>query len=108
LIYITYQTDGLITGKYNSPPPEFMDSISIDVDVANIEQTHMVVDGQLVEREFLYQPDIHPTIKRLKEYDINKQLNLLVDDINAGLFGEAAKTGRFMNYIMDIKNRHPK
>ena len=47
-------------------------------------------------------------IKRMKEYDVNHQLNLLFDDIEAGLFGEAAKTGQFYQFIVDIKNKIPK
>jgi hypothetical protein len=47
-------------------------------------------------------------IRRMKVYDLHWQLNCLYDDINAGLFGEAAKTGSFMTYINSIKEDIPK
>jgi hypothetical protein len=52
--------------------------------------------------------EIDPVIRRMMTYNLGEQLNLLVDDINAGLFGDAAKTGKFMTYINEVKTRHPK
>lgn len=51
---------------------------------------------------------IPPILKRIKEYNISEQLNLLYDDINQGLFGEQAKQGKFFNYIKEIKEKYPK
>jgi len=47
-------------------------------------------------------------IKRMKAYDVNQQLNFLYDDIEAGLFGEAAKTGKFYQLIQQVKQDIPK
>lgn len=47
-------------------------------------------------------------IKRMKAYDVNQQLNFLYDDIEAGLFGEAAKTGKFCQLIQQVKQDIPK
>lgn len=52
--------------------------------------------------------DYPPVIKRMLHYDVSAQLNLLVDDIEAGHFGEAAKNGRFMEMIRQIKAKYPK
>lgn len=46
--------------------------------------------------------------RRREAYDIAHELNLLVDDIEAGCFGEAAKSGQFAQYVRDIKQRFPK
>ena len=52
--------------------------------------------------------DVDPQIRRIKEYHIGEQLNCLFDDIQAGLFGEAAKTGKFVSHIQAVKDRYPK
>jgi hypothetical protein len=49
----------------------------------------------------------HPKAMRRAVYSIEEQLNRLVDDVNAGLFGEAAKTGTFMQYVMAVKAAYP-
>ena len=56
------------------------------------------------------QPNIpeHWSISRVKEYSIAYQLELLVDDINNGVFGEAAKSGKLNTYIQAIKAKYPK
>jgi hypothetical protein len=45
--------------------------------------------------------------RRMQEYNVGQQLNLLYDDIQAGVFGEAAKTGRFVAFLSEIKSRLP-
>lgn len=45
---------------------------------------------------------------RLQAYNVGSQLNALFDDVEAGLYGEAAKTGKFYNYVMELKQRFPK
>lgn len=67
-------------------------------------------DGEIVEVEGEVHEifDIPPVLRRMGEYSLAEQLNLLVDDINAGLFGEGAKTGKFIEYVNSIKARHPK
>lgn len=46
--------------------------------------------------------------QRKEQYIISFQLEKLYDDINAGLFGEDAKTGQFYLYIKGIKDSIPK
>lgn len=45
---------------------------------------------------------------RLQAYNVGQQLNALFDDIQAGVFGEQAKTGKFYNYVVELKQRFPK
>ena len=48
-------------------------------------------------------------IARQKLYpDIKDQLDMLFKDINAGLFGEEAKTGEFYTAIKTVKEAHTK
>ena len=43
--------------------------------------------------------------QRQEKYgNIGEQLNLLFDDIDAGLFGEQAKNGQWYNHIKNIKD----
>ena len=49
-----------------------------------------------------------PTTRRRYAYDVEEQLNFLYDDIQAGVFGEAAKAGRFATYVAGIKDQFPK
>jgi hypothetical protein len=46
--------------------------------------------------------------QRLQAYDVGQQLNALFDDIESGVFGEQAKTGKFYNHIVELKQRFPK
>jgi hypothetical protein len=46
--------------------------------------------------------------QRRQAYDIAHQLNLLWDDIEAGVFGESAQSGQFAQYIRAIKQQFPK
>jgi hypothetical protein len=46
--------------------------------------------------------------ERQNLYVIATQLEKLYDDVDAGLFGEAAKTGEFYNFIKGIKDSIPK
>jgi hypothetical protein len=49
-----------------------------------------------------------PSTRRRYAYDIEEQLNFLYDDIQAGAFGEAAKSGKFASYVAGIKDQFPK
>jgi hypothetical protein len=49
-----------------------------------------------------------PATRRLYAYDIEEQLNCLYDDVEAGLFGDAAKQGKFAAYVSAIKDQFPK
>jgi hypothetical protein len=46
--------------------------------------------------------------RRRITYNIAEQLARLSDDIEAGLFGEAAKTGQFIEYVRSVKASIPK
>lgn len=61
-----------------------------------------------VEGEVFDHLNVDPLIRRIREYDIAQQLNCLFDDIQAGLFGEAAKTGLFVQHVQAVKDRYPK
>lgn len=48
-------------------------------------------------------------IAREKLYSkVEDQLDMLFKDIDAGLFGEQAKTGQFYQMIKQVKETHPK
>jgi hypothetical protein len=47
-------------------------------------------------------------IAREKLYaDIKEQLDMLYKDIEAGVFGEKAKTGTWFQHIKEVKETHP-
>ena len=75
-------------------------------------QQHQIFDdnGELitVEGDIDIILNRNPMFKRMKMYNINEQLNCLYDDIQAGLFGEAAKTGSFVAYLDAVKSQYPK
>jgi hypothetical protein len=49
-----------------------------------------------------------PEHQRMQAFSLGHQFNCLYDDIQAGLFGDAAKTGSFCKYIESIKEAYPK
>jgi hypothetical protein len=49
-----------------------------------------------------------PAIIRMQAYQVDLELNYLFDDIEEGLFGEQAKTGKFYQYVLAIKDQYPK
>jgi len=68
-------------------------------------------DGSLVQVPDAPLHEIHPLdpiTRRQMAYRVDEQLNALHDDIAAGLFGEAAKTGKFMEYVSSIKAQFPR
>ena len=75
-------------------------------------KTYKIFDENLnlveVQGDPLEHLDVPPQIMRIITYDIAQQLNFLFDDIQSGLFGEAAKTGKFMTYIQEVKDQYPK
>ena len=46
-------------------------------------------------------------LNRQAAYNIGRQLNYLYDDVEAGLFGEAARTGQFATYLKTVKDQWP-
>lgn len=76
----------------NDDVSSFMTSAPIDMrnfDPRKVEWTHEIA------RQKLYA-------------SLADQLDMLYRDINAGLFGEDAKTGEFFTAIRTVKEAHPK
>lgn len=69
--------------------------------ITNEEETTDLLPGQYYE-QFSWRE------KRKNSYDIAEQLGLIYDDIQAGVFGEDAKTGKFATYITQLKQQFPK
>jgi len=108
-MYLIYDSNGNITSANTHKPGPIFDFIEIFDIPENVYTDYKVVDGTLVERDEAYSPHpYHHAISRLQEYNINTQLAALSDDINAGIFGEAAKTGSFITYINAVKAKYPK
>jgi hypothetical protein len=64
------------------------------------------LEGHTVDLSDPYSIQNHA--KRLDEYsNIGQQLNLLYDDIQSGMFGEAAKSGKFAQHVSLIKQKYP-
>jgi hypothetical protein len=108
-MYIVYDSNGNITSIDTHKPGPIFRFIEVSNVPENVSTHYIVTDGVLVERDVTYSP--HPynhVISRLQEYNINTQLAALSDDINAGFFGEAAKTGSFITYVNAVKAKYPK
>jgi hypothetical protein len=74
-----------------------------DIDQYCVENNQVVLRTEPVTQEFNY------TFVRSQEYlTIGQQLDLLYKDIQAGLFGDAAKTGQFAAHILAVKQQYPK
>jgi hypothetical protein len=78
-----------------------------------VHDTHIIRlgDGTLVNVPDAPIHEIHPLdpiTRRQMTYRIDEQLNALHDDIRDGLFGEAAKTGKFMAYLASVKAEFPR
>ena len=70
---------------------------------------YQVVNGELAVRSQPAEQSLDYTFVRSQEYqDIGSQLDLLYKDIQAGLFGDAAKTGQFAAHILAVKQQYPK
>lgn len=108
-MYLVYDSNGNITSIDTHQPGPIFNFIEVTDVPDEVYANYKVVDGALVEREVTYSPHpYHYAISRLQEYNIHTQLAALSDDINAGIFGEAAKTGSFITYINAIKAKYPK
>lgn len=107
-MYLVYDTNGNITSIDTSRPGDFFNFIEVDDVPVDVQKNFKVVDGILSQREQPFIQEYHYAINRLNEYHVHEQLARLSDDISAGLFGEAAKSGSFMAMINGIKNKYPK
>jgi hypothetical protein len=69
-------------------------------------QITLIVDGeaQIPGHQNYYQA----RLQRKQAFDLHHELNLLWDDINDGRFGEAAKAGKFFQYVDSIRQAIPK
>jgi hypothetical protein len=67
-------------------------------------------DGELIEVEGNIDAilNVKPELSRLKTYNLHHQLDCLYNDIQAGLFGDSAKSGSFCKYIESVKEAYPK
>ena len=107
-MYLIYNTNGDITSIDSGRPGDFFHFIEVFELPHEVQKNYKVIDGSLVEREVAHELQLPPIIARIQEYNINTQLAALSDDIKAGLFGDAAKSGEFMTYINSVKERYPK
>jgi len=107
-MYLLYNDSGTITSIDSHEPGPIFKWIYIDHVPSDVQDQYCVVNGVLEKRQTLLLNDYPYAISRITEYDIGTQLGLIFDDINDGLFGEAAKNGRFMAYVKNIKSKYPK
>lgn len=107
-MYLIYDDNGNIIGRSTTDPRPILSAIEVDNCPHNVETHYFVANNQLVERSKPYKPPLSYVYERMNEYDIHQQLNLLVDDITDGKFGEDAKSGKFYQYVINIKNKYPK
>lgn len=81
--------------------------------MSSITDVHKIIgpDGILIDAPSTELHEIHPLdpiTRRQMTYRVDEQLNALHDDIRDGLFGEAAKTGKFMAYLASVKAEFPR
>lgn len=107
-MYLIYDDNGNITGRSTADPRPILSAIQVESCPHDVETHYFVADNQLVERTEPYRPPLSYVYERMNEYDIYQELNLLVDDITEGKFGEDAKSGKFYQYVLNIKNKYPK
>lgn len=108
-MFIVYDSNGSITNIDTHEPGPIFNFIEVTDVPVNVQSDYKIIEGVLTKRDESYSPHpYHHVLSRLQEYNINTQLAALSDDINAGLFGEAAKSGSFMTYINNVKSKYPK
>lgn len=107
-MYLLYDDSGTITSIDSHEPGPIFKWIYIDHVPSDVQEQYWVVGGNLEKRPVPLIVEYPYAISRITEYDIATQLELIVDDINDGVFGESAKNGRFMAYIKNIKSKYPK
>lgn len=108
-MFAIYDDTGFIYSVSSSRPGDIFDYIELAEDYPqDLQYLYCVIDGVITRRESPYIPPYNYVASRMEAYNIYHQLNLIVDDIESGIFGESAKTGKFMSYITEIKNKFPK
>jgi hypothetical protein len=107
MIFLTYNAEGFITGIHTGSQCGSTEPHIVVAEVPERVQTeYKIIDQQLVP--FKSNP-YDSMYYRMSAYrDVGQQLNLLYDDIQADVFGEAAKTGKFAAYIQQLKQQFPK
>lgn len=105
-MYIYAYPTGQLVGSEEPLAPElaldleFIEQRECDMDFV---YTHRLVDGEIV------QPDPGYATNRLVRYPaITDQLDSLWHDIDQGCFGEQAKTSKFYQSILAVKQDFPK
>lgn len=108
-MFAIYDDTGFIFSISSNKPGDIFKYVEIQGECpSDLQYGYCVVDGELRKRDVPYSEPYNYVALRMEAYNITHQLNLIVDDINSGFFGDAAKNGRFMSYIMEIKNKFPK
>jgi hypothetical protein len=115
--FVIYDQQGTIVQQGSSSPAHIpvlkktlgeLKFLVVDDPLSNCD-AHMVVDGRVVERAVPAEPQLDYAFTRHHNYgSLGSQLDLLYKDIQAGLFGDPAKTGQFATYILAVKQQYPK
>lgn len=105
--FLTYNSDGFITGIHTGSQCGSTEPyITVDEVPASVQTEYKIVNQQLVPFKSNPYDNMY---RRMSAYrDVGEQLNLLYDDITAGAFGDAARTGKFATYIQQLKQQFPK
>lgn len=114
--FVIYDSEGTIVQQGSSSPGQIpilkrtlgnLKFLAINEPLSNCD-SYQVVDGLVVERASV-EPPVDYAFNRFHNYQsIGNQLDLLYKDIQAGVFGEAAKTGQFASAILAVKQQYPK
>lgn len=114
--YILYDNNGVIVQQGSAPDANIriikatltdLRLLVVPQKLSNTDE-YEVQNDQLIPRSTILEPDLHYTFVRNQTYNLGEQLDLLYKDIQAGLFGDGAKSGGFATYIQEIKQRYPK
>jgi hypothetical protein len=115
--YVIYDSQGVIQAQGSAPENNirFIRASLTDLYLLEVENKvenadfYLVVDGHLTEVSQATETSHDYRFIRNQAYgSIGYQLDLLYKDIQAGLFGEAAKGSQFANFISSIKTQYPK
>jgi len=101
----------------NDGIPDYIQNINGGIDPATGEPWNLVVGEppvsyasaleRLQELQKVYAEKEYQRLRVTKYPTLSAQFAALYDDINAGLFGDAAKEGIFYKSIKNIKDRYP-
>ena len=111
--YIVYDNDGSIIQQGNASEKAYaIKKANTRFNIMQISQPLTNLDCYKVEQGVIVEqtpPDHNYGFKRFHNYpSIGHQLDCLYKDIQAGVFGETAKTGAFASLISSVKQQYPK